>query len=102
MVKSKKYVIIWSNIAKSQLKEIYQYIKKDSIQSAIEVKTKILASTKILELGKEVYKSDELKIDNNGTYRAYVIYSYRIVYKINNDTIDILRIRHTCQEPLEY
>ena len=102
MVKSKKYVIRWSDMAKSQLKEIYRHIKKDSEQSAKKVKTKILASTKILELGKEVYKSDILKINNDGTYRAYIIYSYRIVYKINDDSINILRIRHTSREPLEY
>ncbi len=102
MVKSKKYVILWSDMAKLQLKEIYRHIKKDSEQSAKQVKTKILASTKILELGKEVYKSDVLKINNDGTYRAYMIYSYRIVYKINEDSINILRIRHTSREPLEY
>ncbi len=102
MVKSKKYVVIWSEMARKQLKDIYKYIKKDSEQAAKEVKTKILASTKSLETGKEIYKSDELKLNNNGMYRTYVIYSYRIVYKINEATINILRVRHTSREPLEY
>ena len=102
MVKSRKYVVIWSDMAKKQLKDIYKYIKKDSEQAAKEVKTKILASTKLLETGKEIYKSDELKLNNNGMHRAYVIYSYRIVYKINDTTISILRVRHTSREPLEY
>lgn len=48
MVKSKKYVVVWSEMAKKkQLKDIYKYIKKDSEQAAKEVKTKILASTKL-------------------------------------------------------
>lgn len=102
MVKTKKYTIIWSDIAKNQLKEIYKYIKKDSEQSAKEVKSKILTSTKVLETGKEIYKADVFKTNNNGTYRAYVIFSYRIVYKINKTTIDILRVRHTSREPLDY
>lgn len=102
MVKNKKYSVIWSENAKLQLKEIYFYIKKDSEKSAKEVKNKILNSTKVLELGKEIYKADLLKNNNNGTYRAFVIYSYRIVYKININTIDILRIIHTSREPLEY
>lgn len=102
MVKSKKYVVQWSDMAKSQLKDIYKYIKKDSEQAAKEVKSKILASTKLLETGKEIYKSDLLKLNNNGSYRSYVVFSYRIVYKINVKTIDILRVRHTSREPLEY
>jgi addiction module RelE/StbE family toxin len=102
MVKTKKYVVIWSEMAKQQLKDIYKYIKKDSEQAAKEVKTKILLSTKLLETGKEIYKSDELKLNNIGIYRAYVVYSYRIVYKINDTTINILRVRHTSKEPLEY
>lgn len=102
MVRSKKYVVLWSDIAKNQLKDIYKYIKKDSEQAAKEVKSKILISTKLLEIGKEIYKLDELKLDNNGTYRAYIVFGYRIVYKINNKTIDILRVRHTSREPLEY
>ena len=102
MVKSKKYVVVWSEIAKKQLKDIYKYIKKESEQAAKEVKSKILISTKLLETGKEIYKSDELKLNNSGLYRAYVIFSYRIVYKINDATISILRVRHTSREPLEY
>lgn len=100
MVKNKNYSVIWSENAKLQLKEIYFYIKKDSEKSAKEVKNKILNSIKVLELGKEIYKADLLKNNNNGTYRAFVI--YRIVYKININTIDILRIIHTSKEPLEY
>ncbi|MBC8488318.1 MAG: type II toxin-antitoxin system RelE/ParE family toxin [Bacteroidetes bacterium] len=30
------------------------------------------------------------------------IYSYRIAYKITDDFIQILRIRHTSREPIEY
>jgi addiction module RelE/StbE family toxin len=102
MVKTKKYDVIWSENAKFQLKEIYLFIKKDSEKSAKDVKNKILASTKILGTGKEIFKADVLKVNNNGIYRAYIIYSYRIVYKIDEDKINILRIRHTSREPLEY
>jgi addiction module RelE/StbE family toxin len=102
MVKQKKLKVIWSNFAKAQLKEIYNYIKKDSEKAALEVKNKILLSTKVLATGKEIYKTDELKLNNTGIYRAYVIYSYRITYKINKDVIEILRVRHTSREPLEH
>lgn len=102
MVKSKFHKVIWSNIAKDQLKEIFKYIKKDSLQAAEHVKAKILESTKSLETGITIYQADILKDNNNGGYRAYTIFSYRITYKIEKDFVYILRVRHTSREPLEY
>ncbi|MBI2269627.1 MAG: type II toxin-antitoxin system RelE/ParE family toxin [Bacteroidetes bacterium] len=102
MVKGKAYKIIWADLAKEQLKDIYKYIKKDSEQNAKKVRSAILVSTAVLETGKEIYKAAQLKINNKGNYRAYIIYSYRITYKIEVDTIEILRVRHTSREPLEH
>ena len=102
MVKAKVYEVIWSNKAKEQLKEAFLYIKKKSEQNAKKVRTEILLSTRILASGKEIYKADELKQSNKGEYRAYVIYSYRLSYKIKKDSIEILRVRHTSREPLEH
>lgn len=102
MVKKKEYKIIWSNLAKEQLKELYKYIKKISEKNAKKVRNRILASTSILTTDQKIYKVDELKSDNKGEYRAYVIYNYRITFKIELDTIKILRVRHTSREPLEH
>ncbi len=102
MVRHKNRVVIWSDVAKEQLKEIYKYIKKDSEKAAKQVKNKILSSTKILSAGEEIYKADELKLNNSGAYRAYIIFSYRITYKISQNFIEILRVRHTSREPLEH
>ncbi|WP_370635877.1 type II toxin-antitoxin system RelE/ParE family toxin [Flavobacterium sp. JAS] len=46
-----------------------------------------------------MYELDEMKISNNGDYRAYEIYSYRISYKVKSKEIHILRIRHTSRNP---
>ena len=100
MVKKKAYQVIWSDMAKGQLKEAYEYIKKDSEKNAKTVRTRILESTRILSKGTEIYKADELKSDNKGDYRAYVIYNYRITYKIADGRIEIVRVRHTSREPL--
>lgn len=102
MVKKKHFKVIWSNVAAEQLKEIYKYVKKDSEQGAKHVKSKILESTKILGSATTIYQPDVLKDNNNGNYRAYTIFSYRITYKIEKDSIHILRVRHTSREPLTH
>jgi addiction module RelE/StbE family toxin len=98
----KAYKVIWADIAKEQLKEVYKYIKKDSEINAKKVREQILLSTRLLATGKDIYKADELKEGNKGNYRAYIIYSYRITYKIEVDSIQILRVRHTSREPLKH
>jgi addiction module RelE/StbE family toxin len=102
MVKKKAYKVIWSDMAKEQLKEAYEYIKKDSEKNAKTVRTRIIESTYALSTGTEIYKADELKKGNKGNYRAYVIYNYRITYKIEFERIGILRVRHTSRDPLEH
>lgn len=47
----------------------------------------------------EIYELDEMKISNNGNYRAFEIYSYRISYKITFEAIHVLRIRHSNKSP---
>ena len=101
MVK-KKPVVIWDTEAAEQLKEIYDYIKPDSLQAAQKVKSEIIATTKIIPSNPEMFALDLLRENNYGSYRAFFIYSYRIAYKITDDAILILRIRHTSREPEEY
>ncbi len=101
MVKKKRKVI-WDLEAVKSLKEIYKYIYKASPQGANKVRDEILATTKKLPADPEIFVADSLKIDNDGSYRVFYIYSYRVVYKITPDSILILRIRHTSREPEEY
>ncbi|WP_373428951.1 type II toxin-antitoxin system RelE/ParE family toxin [Flavobacterium sp. SORGH_AS_0622] len=59
----------------------------------------IYNSAVILSTNWETYELDEMKIPNDKNYRAYEIYNYRITYKITPKEIQILRIRHTSQNP---
>lgn len=101
MVK-KKRKIIWDTEAAEHLKEIYEYIGTDSVSAARKVKAEILDTIKNLTDHPEMFVSDDLKEKNDGSYRVFYIYSYRIVYKITDEYILILRIRHTSREPEEY
>ena len=97
-------IVVWSKLALKQAKKIHARILKDSksLNVADKVINKLLTSSDILESHPEIYSLDRFKTNNDGTYRAYEIYSYRISYRILKDKIRILRVRHTRREPFNY
>lgn len=99
---NKEMKIIIDDAAKKLLSEAYQFIKKDSPQNAVKVKNKILDSFKLLAKHPERHPPDKYRNNNDGSFRAYEIYSYRISYHVSPSAIRILRIRHTRMNPLEY
>ena len=88
--------------AKRFLREMYNYIRKDSLQNAEMLREKLLASIKELIKNPERHNPDKYRIGNDGSYRAYEIYKYRITYHISSTEIRVIRIRHTKMNPLEY
>lgn len=102
MVDKKLRVVIDDDATKC-LREAYLYIRKDSLQNANKVRSKILATIKDLVDNPHQHAPDKYRIDNkNGFYRAYEIYKYRITYHLSEDEIRIIRIRHTKMNPLKY
>jgi plasmid stabilization system protein ParE len=93
--------IIWSKTAHNQLEKIYSYLFKETKSKSIPNKVidTIYNSVTILGTNWEIYELDEMKVSNDGNYRAYEVYSYRITYKITSKEIHILRIRHTSRNP---
>jgi plasmid stabilization system protein ParE len=101
-VRKKTHQLIWDNEALLSFKEAIEYIKSESTQGAEIVKSTVLNSLKLIKSNPKVFPKDLLKESNDGTYRAYSIYSYRITYKITGTLIKILRFRHTSREPFDY
>ena len=95
----KKKKVIWSQRAKDSLKVHRDYIKEESVSAAKRVKTEIIKASKELILYPEKYQADEYHPDNTGNIRRFFRWSYRIVYQVNEETIDILNVIHTSQEP---
>ena len=95
-------VVVWSNSAKAELKKAYEYIALDSIQNAKIVRDTLIDLTIELPNHPEKYPSDKFKKDNDGTWRAFEMYHYRISYRILKDQIRIVRLRHTSRSPLNY
>jgi plasmid stabilization system protein ParE len=102
MVNSMRKVVIDPE-AKKSLREAYLYIRKDSLQNAEKVRHKIIATIKSLPKNPERHNQDKYRMKNeDGCYRAFEVYKYRITYHISAEEIRIIRIRHTKMNPLEY
>lgn len=101
MVKKKPKIVI-PFLAKSQLKEAYEYIKFDSPKNAEKVRSKILMAIKELADHPDRYYPDKYRLNNDGSYRAFEIYKYRVSYHVSADQITIARILHTKREPKAY
>ena len=95
-------MVIWSKTAKAQLQKAYNYIVKDSLQNAQIVRDKIIELTIDLPKHPEKYPQDRFKQNNDGSYRAFEIYRYRVSYRVVKNQIRIVRLRHTSMSPLVY
>lgn len=97
-----KLKIVIDDEAKSTLKQAYEYIKNDSLQNAEKVRKGILQSIKSIIHNPEKYPPDKYRSKNDGSYRAYEMFSYRITYHIQPTEIRVIRIWHTKMNPKKY
>lgn len=89
--------LIWSEVAVYELKEIFDYISKDSKVYAKRQVSRIRQATKILKTSKYIGKEvEEIGIP---TIREIIEGNYRIIYKVMNDSeIVILTIHHSARD----
>jgi plasmid stabilization system protein ParE len=95
-------VVVWSDDAKADLRKAYEYIAVDSLKNATLVLNTLIDLTLELPKNPEMYALDKFKKNNDGSWRAFEKYSYRISYRIFKDKIRIVRLRHTKKSPLKY
>ena len=85
-------MVKWSQPARMDLKQIHDYIAKDSKYYAKNVAQRIVEKTEKLmdfpEIGRIVPEMDDPNI------RELFIYSYRLIYEITPDGIEILAVIH--------
>ena len=101
MAKS-KITVEWSVAAFLHFDEILEHLFKESEVAATIVGNTILNEVKQLPQYFNAHPLDRFKRNNDGHYRAFMVYSYRISYYVNESTIYVLRIRHTSREPLDH
>lgn len=97
-----KYQLVWTKRSQQHLKAAYDHIYEDSPQNAIKVVGSIAKAVNKAIINPEFYGPDKYKINNDGSYRAFEKYHYRIAYRYSKNIIRVLRIRHTKREPAEF
>lgn len=104
MVKSSSYKLVWDSTALDHLKNILEYLEKQSNQAPKIVKKAILERLVLVQKNPLASEVDKLKDPMDGDFRSFVVFSYRVTYqiKIDNKEIRVLRVRHTSREPLGY
>lgn len=84
------------------MRKAFNYIALDSVQNAQLVKNTLINMTIDLAENPEKHSLDKFKKNNDGTWRVFEKYHYRISYHILKDQVRIVRMRHTSMSPLEY
>lgn len=85
-------MVIWSIPARNDLKQIYDYIAKDSKYYATNVAQQIISKAENLNKFPEIGRVVPEIGDEN--VRELIIYSYRIIYEVVPNGVQILAIIH--------
>jgi mRNA-degrading endonuclease RelE of RelBE toxin-antitoxin system len=94
--------IEWDINESERFKELIKDIKKRSEKLAKTIKDEIRKDLTLIQQSPEMFESDMLKTDNDGSYRKFTVLHIRVVYKIDDDKIIIARVRHSSSDPIEY
>lgn len=87
--------IEWTDLAIQDLYLITQYIAKDSIKNSNSVYKNIFSAVE--DLGKFPKKGRKIPEIEEDYYREIFVTSYRIMYKIDENTIYIVAVFHMAQ-----
>ena len=84
--------IIWSPLSAEQLIEISEYIAEDNLESSIKWVESIF---EIIERLQPYPESERVVQELNNPHIREIIYmNYRIIYKIRQEELFILTVRH--------
>ena len=90
-------MVRWSYTSKLDLLQIYNYIAKDSVYYAKKVVNDIVDKSDYLasfpNMGRKVEEMDDSNL------REIIVYSYRMIYRIVEDDVNVLAIVH-CKRAL--
>jgi toxin ParE1/3/4 len=92
--------IIWTNPAKTDLKDIFEYLALFSEEAAYRVINKILDKAEILKDGfTEIGQVEPLLINKPDVYRYLVETNYKIIYRVKKNKVIIVSVFDVRQNP---
>jgi plasmid stabilization system protein ParE len=92
--------IIWTNPAKNDLKDIYDYLSFFSEVSAYRVINRIIKKVEILRDGfLEIGQVEPLLINKVDVYRYLVEKNHKIIYKVNQNKVIVISVFDVRQNP---
>ena len=91
--------IKWYVSARKQYLDALEYIRNDTEQNAEKFYEKLYLKLEVVSRNPESCAPDKFKVTNDGSYRAFNLYKYRISYRVKGNEIRILRFRHSSMKP---
>jgi len=99
-MKTGKLPVRWSENAENDLDNIFSFVNnRDGENRALKLITKIKNSTKNINIFSEKYPKELNCNALNRNIRFYPLFHYKIIYEIKPDSIMIISIFHTFQNP---
>src|SRR3546814_851450 len=75
-------VTVWSKRAKNELTKAFEYISLESPQHARKMVETVVDLTLALPENPLKHPLDKYKTDNDGTWRAFEKYNFRVSYRV--------------------
>lgn len=92
--------LCWDENALRSLRKIFNYLRKHSSEKKAQIfKTRVFEAVETLLEQPERYSYDRLLLEYPPRYRSIPLDGYKIVYEFKQQTIFILLIYHTRQNP---
>lgn len=88
------YKLAWKKQARADLLEIVQYIAQDNPDAAEKLADEIEAKAAKLRENPKLFRVGRKR----GTRELVAHPNYLIIYRIQGETIEILRVKHTAQQ----
>lgn len=86
--------LVWKKLALNDRERIMDHIAEDNPQAALDLDELFEAKAERLIEQPEIYRAGRKR----GTREMVVTSKYFVIYRIQKDTVEILRVKHTAQQ----
>jgi plasmid stabilization system protein ParE len=92
--------VIWTKKAFNQLERAIKYIKEEQGATYAQiVLNKVLDKTRILENNANIGQIEPLLLHKKSKYRYLIVWSYKIIYRVDKNKVIVSRVFHTSRNP---